>query len=163
MLILGIDPGSRKTGYGIINLIKHQQSYITSGYIEIVGDSLGYKLKQIYDDLLQIINQYHPEQVSIEKVFVHKNVASALKLGQARGAAIVAAASIGLPIYEYSVRTIKQTIVGNGNASKQQIQTFVQNLLYLNQPPQQDAADALAIAMCHAIHLNKYNYYLYRT
>lgn len=156
MLILGIDPGSRKTGYGIIESIKHQQLYIASGHIKIIGNNLGYKLKQIYDDLLQIIDKYNPQQVSIEKVFVHKNVASALKLGQARGAAMVAAASLNLPIHEYSARTVKQTIVGNGNASKQQVQLLIQNLLLLNKVPQQDAADALAIAMCHAIHANKY-------
>lgn len=153
MIILGIDPGSRITGFGIIQSIKQKQNYIASGCIKITTvNCWGSRLKQIYDNLLQIINQYQPNQVSIEKVFVHKNVSSALKLGQARGAAIVAAASMGLSVHEYSARQIKQAVVGFGNADKQQIQSIVQTILCLNQAPQQDAADALAIAMCHGLY-----------
>jgi len=152
MLILGIDPGSCITGYGIIQSVKQKQQYVTSGHIKIVTADWGSRLKQIYDDLLKIINQYQPAQVSIEKVFVHKNVSSALKLGQARGAAIVAAANSGLPVYEYFPRQVKQAVVGFGNADKQQVQAMVQTLLCLNKIPQEDAADALAIAMCHGLH-----------
>lgn len=154
MLILGIDPGSKKTGYGIIAVSNFQHTYVASGYIKVNGNDWSYKLRQIYDDLLQVINTYNPQQVSIEKVFVHKNVASALKLGHARGAAMVAAASMNLNIYEYAARTVKQTIVGTGSANKQQVQLLVKNLLSLNKNPQQDAADALAIAICHAMHIN---------
>ena len=153
MIILGIDPGSRITGYGIIQSIKQQQQYITSGHIKILSNDWGHRLKQIYEDLVAIIHQYQPEQVSIEKVFVHKNVSSALKLGQARGAAIVAAATMGLPVNEYSARQIKQAVVGCGNADKQQVQSMVQTILALDKAPQQDAADALAIAMCHGLHI----------
>ena len=152
MIILGIDPGSRITGYGIIKSIKQEQQYLTSGCIKITSKDLGYKLKQIYDDLLQIITQYKPQQISIEKIFVHKNANSALKLGQARGAAIVAAATIGIPIHEYSARQIKQAVVGFGNADKKQIQSMVQTILSLDKSPQEDAADALAIAMCHGLY-----------
>ena len=152
MIILGIDPGSRITGYGIIKSIKQQQQYVTSGCIKITSSDWGYRLKQIYDDLLQIITQYKPQQISIEKIFVHKNASSALKLGQARGAAIVAAATIGIPINEYSARQIKQAVVGFGNADKKQVQSMVQTILSLDKKPQEDAADALAIAMCHGLH-----------
>jgi crossover junction endodeoxyribonuclease RuvC len=152
MIILGIDPGSRITGYGIIKSIKQQQQYLTSGCIKITSNDWGYRLKQIYDDLLQIITQYKPQQISIEKIFVHKNASSALKLGQARGAAIVAAATIGIPIHEYSARQIKQAVVGFGNADKKQVQSMVQTILSLDKKPQEDAADALAIAMCHGLH-----------
>lgn len=152
MIILGIDPGSRITGYGIIKSIKQQQQYLTSGCIKITGNDWAYRLKQIYDDLLEIITQYKPQQISIEKIFVHKNASSALKLGQARGAAIVAAATIGIPIHEYSARQIKQAVVGLGNADKKQVQSMVQTILSLDKKPQEDAADALAIAMCHGLH-----------
>ena len=153
MLILGIDPGSRKTGYGIIKINK-QHEYIASGYIKIVSDDWAYRLKQIYEDLSAIIEQYKPQQASIEKVFVHKNPNSALKLGQARGAAIVALANMGLPIFEYSPREIKKVVTGTGNAGKQQIQNIIQDLLCLDKVPQQDSADALAIAMCHGFYIS---------
>lgn len=159
MLILGIDPGSRNTGYGIIRALK-QPEYITSGHIKIIGNDWGSRLHQIYTDLLEIIEIYQPQQISIEKVFVHKNVSSALKLGQARGAAIVAVANMGLPIYEYSPRQIKQIVTGSGNATKETVQHIVQNLLYLNNKPQADAADALAIAMCHGFYINSKLYNL---
>lgn len=152
MIILGIDPGSRITGYGVISSIKQQQSYIASGCIKITGTDWGFRLKQIYTDLLQIITEYRPQQISIEKIFVHKNASSALKLGQARGAAIVVAANIGLEIHEYSAKQIKQAIIGYGGADKKQIQYMVQTLLSLNKTPPSDAADALAIAMCHGLY-----------
>lgn len=153
MIILGIDPGSRTTGYGIIRSIKQQQYYLGSGCIKITDKDWGLRLKQIYNDLRQIIQEYRPQQISIEKIFVHKNVSSALKLGHARGAAIVAAANLGLPIYEYSAREIKQAIIGYGGADKKQIQYMVKSLLELNKIPPSDAADALATAMCHGLHL----------
>jgi crossover junction endodeoxyribonuclease RuvC len=157
VIILGIDPGSIITGFGVIGSNKKQQYYIASGCIKIIGTNWSLRLKQIYDDLLEIIKEYKPDHISIEKVFVHKNPNSALKLGQARGAAIVAAASCGFQVHEYFPRQIKQAVVGFGQADKQQIQQMVQNLLSLNKAPKKDAADALAIAMCHGLHV-KLNY-----
>ena len=151
MIILGIDPGSRITGFGVIRSIKQKQSYIASGCIKIIGNDWSLRLKQVYDDLLKIINQYQPDQIGIEKVFVHKNPNSALKLGQARGAAIVAAATCGFKVYEYFPRQIKQVVVGYGHADKKQVQKMIQTLLRLNKTPAADAADALAIAMCHGL------------
>lgn len=151
MIILGIDPGSRITGFGVIRSIKQKQSYIASGCIKIIGNDWSLRLKQVYDDLLKIINQYQPDQIGIEKVFVHKNPNSALKLGQARGAAIVAAATCGFKVYEYFPRQIKQVVVGYGHADKKQVQKMIQTLLRLNKAPSADAADALAIAMCHGL------------
>ncbi len=153
MLILGIDPGSRITGFGVIESNKQKQHYIASGCIKIIGTDWSLRLKQIYDDLLEIINKYRPDQISIEKVFVHKNPNSALKLGQARGAAIVAAASCGFKVHEYFPRQIKQAVVGYGQADKLQVQQMVQMLLKLNKLPSVDPADALAIAMCHGLHV----------
>lgn len=152
MLILGIDPGSRVTGFGVVNFTRQQQKYIVSGCIKIIGSDWSLRLKQIYDDLIEIINTYKPDQISIEKVFVHKNPNSALKLGQARGAAIVAAATCGFKVYEYFPRQIKQAIVGFGNADKQQVQAMIKTLLNLNKLPKADPADALAIALCHGWH-----------
>ena len=155
MIILGIDPGSRITGFGVIKSIKQKQSYVASGHIKIIGKDWSLRLKQIYDDLITIINKYQPDQISIEKVFVHKNPNSALKLGQARGAAIVAAAVSGFKVYEYFPRQIKQIVVGYGQADKKQVQKMIQTLLGLNKTPTADAADALAIAMCHGLCVNK--------
>lgn len=155
MIIIGIDPGSRITGFGVIQSIKQKQSYIASGHIKIIGQDWSLRLKQIYDDLITIINKYQPDQISIEKVFVHKNPNSALKLGQARGAAIVAASVCGFKVYEYFPRQIKQVVVGYGQADKKQVQKMIQTLLGLNKIPTADAADALAIAMCHGLCVNK--------
>lgn len=150
MLILGIDPGSITLGYGIINNQRNGAIYITSGCIKVGKQEWPQRLRQIYLDLTQIITQYKPEQVAIERVFVHKNAASALKLGQARGAAIVAAACQDLCIAEYSAREVKQAIVGYGNAEKSQIQHMIKTILNLNGTPAEDSADALAVALCHA-------------
>ncbi len=156
MLILGIDPGSRITGFGIIDLQNKKQHYVVSGCIKIIGTDWSLRLKQIYTDLLEIINKYKPDQISIEKVFVHKNPNSALKLGQARGAAIVAAANCGFTVHEYFPRQVKQAVVGFGQADKGQVQKMVQTLLALNKIPQADAADALAIAMCHGLFIGSH-------
>lgn len=149
MLILGIDPGSITLGYGII-LHEHTKSkYIASGCIKVGKQEWPERLRQIYVDLTQIISEYKPQQVAIERVFVHKNAASALKLGQARGVAIVAAACQDLLVAEYSAREVKQAVVGYGNAAKTQVQQMVKTILSLNGVPAADAADALAIALCH--------------
>lgn len=149
MIILGIDPGSIVTGFGVINYFKNKQNYITSGCIKVGKKEISNRLSQIYMDLTRIIDEFKPDIVSIEQVFVHKNVSSALKLGQARGAAIVACANKGLEIAEYAPRQIKQAVVGYGGAEKVQVQQMVKALLNLSDVPQADAADALAVAICH--------------
>ena len=149
MLILGIDPGSITLCYGIVRYERNKFCYITSGCIKVGKQEWPDRLKQIYLDLTQIINQYKPQQAAVEKVFVHKNAASALKLGQARGVAIVAAACQNLAIAEYSAREVKQAVVGYGNADKFQVQNMVKSILSLSGLPATDAADALAVALCH--------------
>lgn len=149
-LILGIDPGSRITGYGVIRQQGRSLSYLGSGCVRLPEGSLPIRLKQIFDAISELVIQFNPEECAIEKVFMAKNADSALKLGQARGAAIVAAASRGLLAAEYSPTEIKRAVVGTGRASKPQVQHMVCQLLALNESPQADAADALAVAICHA-------------
>ncbi|RYV03963.1 crossover junction endodeoxyribonuclease RuvC [Shewanella sp. OPT22] len=148
-IILGVDPGSRITGYGIIEFSGRQQTYIGSGCIRTSGDDLAARLKIIFDGLSEIIRQYQPDQFAIERVFMAKNADSALKLGQARGAAIVAATNADLSVAEYSATQIKNAVVGTGRAKKEQVQHMVQHLLKLPAAPQADAADALGVALCH--------------
>jgi len=150
MIILGIDPGSRITGFGIIDNQANRIKYIHSGKIKVVGDSLPQRLGNIFARIDEVIQQYHPEQMGIENVFMARNPDSALKLGQARGAAICAAHQAGLEIAEYAAREVKQAIVGKGAASKDQVQHMVKRLLGLQQTLQADEADGLAIAICHA-------------
>ena len=149
-IILGIDPGSRITGFGIINASSDKQHYVASGSIHIAKSTFGEQLKQVFDKILELVILYHPEEAAIEQVFVHANVNSALKLGQARGAAIVAIAQSSISIAEYSARQVKQAVVGYGNAEKSQVQHMVKLLLKLQNELQADEADALAIAICHA-------------
>jgi crossover junction endodeoxyribonuclease RuvC len=149
-LILGIDPGSRITGYGVIDCAGLKNEYVTSGCIRLPGQSsLPEKLEEIFNGITQIIEQYNPQEMAIEEVFMARNADSALKLGQARGVAIVAAKLQGLPVSEYAAKKVKQAVVGKGAASKEQIQHMVRVLLKLPGNPQEDAADALAIALCH--------------
>ncbi len=150
--ILGIDPGSRITGYGIIEESPQGSRYITSGSIRVQSDNLPERLKQIYAGVSEIVEQFQPEQMAIEQVFMHKNADSALKLGQARGAAICAAQSGGLPVFEYAARQIKQALVGKGNAQKEQVQHMVKILLSITGTLQVDAGDALGVCLCHAHH-----------
>ncbi len=133
--IMGIDPGSRKTGFGIIEIIKHQPHYIASGVIKLDTGDLAQRLERIFTDLQIIIKQYQPTIVAVEQVFMAKNPNSALKLGQARGAAITAVAIHQLPVAEYAARKIKQAIVGYGQAEKNQVQTMVMHILHLNKKP----------------------------
>ena len=150
-IILGIDPGSRKTGYGLINSISGRVEYIASGVIRIEETlPLSERLKVIFDSVSEIIQAHIPQEFAIEQVFMSKSAASALKLGQARGAAIVAAVSNHLPVTEYEARKVKQSVVGTGAAEKGQVQHMVKTLLGLQESPQEDAADALAVALCHA-------------
>lgn len=149
-LILGIDPGSRTTGYGIVSEQAGQCEYVTSGCIRLGSGPLPERLKLIFDGLSELIGRYRPEILSIEQVFLARNPDSALKLGQARGAAIVAAVHADMQVHEYTARQIKQSVVGTGAADKAQVQHMVTQLLGLSGTPQADAADALAAALCHA-------------
>ncbi|UCB56211.1 MAG: crossover junction endodeoxyribonuclease RuvC [Thiotrichales bacterium] len=151
--IIGIDPGSRITGYGVLDTDGFRHQYVSSGFIRIKADTLGDKLGIIYTEVGKIVAAWKPESMAIEQVFVKNNVDSALKLGQARGAAICAAVQANLPLGEYTPRAIKKAVVGSGAADKQQIQLMVQRLLGLEELPQSDEADALAIAICHAHHV----------
>ncbi len=149
-IILGIDPGSRITGYGVINAVGQKIEYIASGCIRITEKELPERLGQVFSGVNEIIETYCPQQFAIEQVFMGKNADSALKLGQARGVAIVAAVQHQLPVAEYAARAVKQAVVGKGSAEKAQVQYMVQLLLKLPGKPQEDAADALAIAITHA-------------
>lgn len=150
MLIVGIDPGSRITGYGVINTQGSRNEYVASGCIRIQGDDLADRLNQVFDGVSEVIRRFCPQEMAIEQVFMARNADSALKLGQARGVAIVAATQQGLPVHEYAARSIKQAVVGKGSADKTQVQHMVMHLLKLPGLPQVDAADGLAIALCHA-------------
>ncbi|MCB1847024.1 MAG: crossover junction endodeoxyribonuclease RuvC [Pseudomonadales bacterium] len=149
-LILGIDPGSRKTGFGIINYVSGRSEYVTSGVIRLPGGDLSERLRIIYASVTELIEQHCPRELAIEQVFMAKSAGSALKLGQARGAAIVACVTRDMLVSEYSARQIKQSVVGTGAADKAQVQHMVKVLLKLPGQPQEDAADALAAALCHA-------------
>jgi len=150
-IILGIDPGSRFTGYGVISQQNRTFTYLGSGCIKALsqGEDLGSRLQTIFAGVSEIILQFKPDMFAIEQVFMAKNPDSALKLGQARGAAIVAATNNDLVIAEYSARQIKQAVVGTGGADKSQVQHMVKTILKLPGTPQADAADALAVALCH--------------
>ncbi len=149
-VILGIDPGSRITGFGVIRTRGQDFDYIASGCLRVETGTLASRLQQIYDGLSEVIRNYHPDEAAVEQVFMARNADSALKLGQARGVAIVAASSHALNVNEYSARQIKQAVVGYGAADKAQVQHMVSTLLKLNSKPQSDAADALAVAICHS-------------
>ncbi|RLA03251.1 MAG: crossover junction endodeoxyribonuclease RuvC [Gammaproteobacteria bacterium] len=153
-IILGIDPGSRTTGYGVIRVSGQQQDYLDSGCIRVVAPNkdlpLAERLRIIFDGISNVISNFHPDEVAIEKVFMAKNADSALKLGQARGVAMVAASIHAIDVAEYSALQIKKAVVGTGRAEKVQVQQMVQSILQLSGTPQSDAADALAVALCHA-------------
>lgn len=161
MRILGIDPGTRITGYGLIDQSGNLLTHVDNGAIYTrSNDAIPLRLSQIYTGLQQAIETYKPDTVAIEKVFVAKNAASALKLGQARGTAIVAGVNAGLPVFEYSALQVKSAVVGYGKAGKGQVQQMVKALLKLPEIAQEDASDALAIAICHAnshVHLKRIN------
>jgi len=149
--ILGIDPGSVRTGYGVIETRGSSQlTCLAQGYIPTHGQEINQKLLQIYQSLKEIIEAFNPHEAAIEQVFVKDNPQTALKLGQARGVALMATA--GLPLTEYSARKVKQSVVGYGAAAKTQVQQMIKNLLKMTEIPQADAADALAIAVCHCYH-----------
>ena len=149
MRILGIDPGSRLTGFGIIEVKGDQVVVVKHGVIKAGTGDFPERLGIIFSGLCDQIREFQPAQAAIETVFMSHNAGSALKLGQARGAAVCAAVSLGLKVAEYSPRSIKQAVVGRGGADKVQVQHMVGILLQLKDKPSEDAADALAVALCH--------------
>lgn len=147
--ILGLDPGSRLTGFGVIDVVKGKGVYVASGSIKATATDLASRLKTIFDGVAEVVRAYCPTELAVEQVFMYRNADSALKLGQARGAALCAAVTSGLVVAEYMPARIKQAVVGRGNATKEQVQYMVQLLLDLPAAPGPDAADALAVALCH--------------
>jgi len=149
MRILGIDPGSVKTGYGVISVTGRRIECVDYGIIRLGKAPMNDRLRTIFVDIQELIAAHRPDHVAIESVFVSRGLQSALKLGHARGAAICAAVTLDIAVAEYAPRQIKQAIVGKGGAAKQQVQYMVGMLLNLKKPIQEDAADALAVAICH--------------
>ena len=147
--ILGIDPGSRLTGFGVVDFSGDRPQYVASGTVSSPDGEFPDRLRQIYSSVGKIVNDYRPDIVAIESVFMHKNAGSALKLGHARSAALCATFTFDVEVFEYAPREIKQAIVGTGAASKQQVQHMVVSLLKLSDAPAMDASDALAVALCH--------------
>lgn len=148
--ILGIDPGSRITGYGLITARGDQLAIIDAGAIKTGKGDFQERLKVIYSSVAELVTDSKPTEIAIERVFVNRNADSALKLGHARAAALCATFGSDIPVHEYAAREIKQAIVGRGGADKVQVQHMVRMLLSLKTQPQADAADALAVAICHA-------------
>ncbi|ANF82020.1 crossover junction endodeoxyribonuclease RuvC [Acinetobacter sp. NCu2D-2] len=149
-LIIGIDPGSRLTGYGIIQKEGSKLTFVDAGTIRTETAEMPERLKRIFAGVERIVKFYGPTEAAVEQVFMAQNPDSALKLGQARGAAIAALVNLDLQVAEYTARQIKQSVVGYGAAEKDQVQMMVMRILNLSIKPQQDAADALAAAICHA-------------
>jgi len=149
--ILGIDPGSRTTGYGIIDKNGSRIGFVTCGTIRTTsGWALSDRLLEIFEGLMQVIDRHQPDVTAVEDMFVAHNPRSALKLGQARGVAVLAAVKNGMLVHDYSPRSVKQAVAGYGHAEKEQVQHMVCALLELSSSPSSDAADALAVAICHA-------------
>ena len=148
--ILGIDPGSRITGFGVIEKTGSKLAYVTSGCIRSRVDDLPGRIRAIFEGLREVIAEQKPDEVAVEKVFVNVNPQATLMLGQARGAAICAVVDAGLAMAEYTALQVKQAVVGKGHANKEQVQHMVIRLLRLPGAPSADAADALACAICHA-------------
>jgi crossover junction endodeoxyribonuclease RuvC len=147
--ILGLDPGSRLTGFGVVDFVDHRAVYVASGSVRSIEGSFAERLRMIFHAVGEIVAEYNPQGVVVESVFVHRNAGSALKLGHARSAAICATFGRDLEVFEYAPREIKQAIVGTGAATKAQVQHMVASLLNLEGRPAPDAADALAAALCH--------------
>jgi len=147
--ILGIDPGSRLTGFGVLDFEADRATYVTSGTVQSKDGDFPDRLKRIFESISEIVAEFRPDAVAIESVFVHKNAGSALKLGHARSAAICATFETDVEVFEYAPREIKQAVVGTGAATKDQVQHMVVTILNLDGEPSSDAADALATALCH--------------
>ena len=149
-VILGIDPGSRVTGYGVIGVDRHRITHLDDGCIRLGDGPLDDRLLMLFDELSALVARHQPVEAAVEKVFMNRNADSALKLGHARGVAVLAARKAGLVVAEYAATQIKQTVVGRGHADKAQVQHMVSALLDLKRTPAADAADALGAAICHA-------------
>ena len=147
--ILGIDPGSRLTGFGVLDFAGHEPTYVASGSVSSIDGDFPTRLRYIFESVREIVDEYQPAVLAIESVFVHKNPGSALKLGHARAAALCASFALDMDVFEYAPREIKQAVVGTGAATKDQVQHMVVSLLRLDGTPAPDAADALATALCH--------------
>lgn len=150
MIILGIDPGLRVTGYGVVEKVGQRLTYLGSGVVKTETGELPGRIKLIFEGVGEILAHFRPDAAAIEKVFVNVNPQSTLLLGQARGAAIAALTQAGQPVFEYTALQVKQAVVGNGHADKTQVQHMVKRLLSLPAEPRPDSADALACAICHA-------------
>lgn len=148
--VLGLDPGSRATGYALLECAGTVSTYLASGSIRTTADSFPLRLEEIFTGVSRLVAEYRPDEVAIERVFMHRNPDSAIKLGQARGAALCGTFSVEPRIYEYAAREVKLAVVGTGGAHKEQVQLMVKQLLRLSGKMGPDAADALAIALCHA-------------
>ena len=148
--ILGLDPGSLRTGYAVVETGPVRINYVVSGAIRTEGDSLAVRLQEIFEAVERLTHEFRPDEVAIESVFMHRNADSALKLGQARGAALSATFAVRPRVFEYAPREVKLAVVGTGGAQKEQVQLMVKRLLNISGPLGADAADALAIALCHA-------------
>jgi len=147
--ILGLDPGSRRTGFGVIECRGADYKHVAHGCIAVAGLELADRLRRIFEVLTELISEHGPGEIAVERVFVNRNVESALKLGQARGAALCAIPE-GVPVFEYAPRAIKLALVGSGAAEKAQVGHMIKTLLQLDEKLSPDASDALAIAVCHA-------------
>jgi crossover junction endodeoxyribonuclease RuvC len=149
--VLGIDPGSQCTGFGVVDALGPRLIYVASGVIRTPNGEFAARLCEIFTCVRSIVAQYRPQEIAIERVFVNRNPDSALKLGQARGAAICGTVDAQAEVFEYATRQIKQAVVGSGSAEKAQVQLMMRSILKLDGPVASDAADALAAAVCHAL------------
>jgi crossover junction endodeoxyribonuclease RuvC len=149
--VLGVDPGSQRTGFGIIDVAGPSLSYVASGVIRTAEGEFCARLHEIFRCMRDLVSQYRPQEIAIERVFVNRNPDSALKLGQARGAAICGAVDSNAQVFEYAPRQIKMAVVGTGNAEKKQVELMIKRMLKLEGKVAADAADALATAVCHAL------------
>jgi len=149
--VLGIDPGSQCTGFGVVDALGPRLIYVASGVIRTPNGEFAARLCEIFTCVRSIVAQYRPQEIAIERVFVNRNPDSALKLGQARGAAICGTIDAHAEVFEYATRQIKQAVVGSGSAEKAQVQLMMRSILKLDGPVASDAADALAAAVCHAL------------
>lgn len=149
-VILGLDPGSRLTGFGVVETVHGRPVCLACGQIRAGTDAIHQRLVRIHAGLTEIVDEFAPEVVAAERVFMHRNADAALKLGQARGAAVVAATARGAAFFEYAPNEVKHAVVGRGHAAKGQVQHMIQAILNLAELPPPDAADALAVAVCHA-------------
>jgi crossover junction endodeoxyribonuclease RuvC len=148
--ILGLDPGSIRTGYAVIRIAAGKTAYVASGAVKTASGSLSDRLDEIFSAVVQLATEFRPDEVAVERVFMHRNADSALKLGQARGAALCGTFGVRPRVFEYAAREVKLAVVGTGGAQKEQVQLMVKKLLGISGPMSADAADALAIALCHA-------------